>query len=179
VRKCQQCGSECGPENEFCSKRCEELLDRSQHLQKLMIVTQPSEDHRIFFYPLTFGRLVDEYVTMTLKQVSTRSIRYKQELDYILFKCNKSIETHISQIAYDRRHRASFSKLVCDLFGIAGEIWRLNELARDPRASESMKRDLAYSILSLNDQRHQKIKELDVLLTGRTTHVRVYSGEDF
>lgn len=161
-----------------CSNGCASSLEMTSDLQHFIKKVEPSKDPRIFFYPMSFGRLVDEYTILALKRGFTPSISRQQRLDYLLFKCKRSIETRLGQIAYVERQREGILKLIETLYQTNGTIWKLNDFARNKNLPLSDRTEKYFEIVELQEKRDRAIAQLDILVQGKSEHYRIYNGKD-
>jgi hypothetical protein len=166
-------------EIEYCSNPCQVAEEMLSDLSQVIEATKPSEDPRIFFFPLSFGRLVDEFVILSLKRSYTKSIKRQQELDYMLFKCKKSIQTTLGQIFHDDKFREGMTKAAKQLFQINAMMWNRNDLARDKSIPENIRKERYWDLIELGDQRHKLIRQLDMMIQGKTTTFHIFAGMEW
>lgn len=181
MKTCSVCGSDYDNVDasvQVCSGPCGTSSEMLTDLVGTIERTRPTSDPRIFFYPLGFGKLVDEYTILSLKRSHAKSVKTQQEIDYQIWKCKKSIQTHVGQMHWPDSYREALNTLVVKLYRTNAAIWRNNDLARNRKFSDDVRRERYFANLKLGDERTSCIRQLDTILTGKTGFVRVYCGEE-
>jgi hypothetical protein len=138
----------------------------------------PSDDARIFFYPLSFGNLADQYTILCLKRASTKSIKRQQELDYRIFRARRSIETNLIQLHINQQIQDGLVSLFENLFRINAQLWRLNDLARDEKLPLDARKENYFLCIGLGEKRDNLIRQLDILVNSKSVSYRVFNGMD-
>ena len=161
-----------------CSKACDDGLELMESGLDLAWKTMPDEDPRIFFYRLSFGRIIDEWSLLCLKRANTRSIRNQQEVDYSIFQIRRCIETNLKQIIREEKQRKSLMALMQDLFELNGLIWRYRDLAEDRNLPILDQKNCLFRTIPLLHDRDKIIRSIDTLVSSKTTHFRVINGQD-
>lgn len=175
---CPVCDSKFENNSGFCSQSCKSIQEMTYSCIDLISGVRPTDDPRIFFYPLSFGRIIDEWSILCLKRANTNSIKSQQELDYLIFKVRRSIETQLGQIVFEQKHRNSVISLTQELASINSKIWRERDLAEDPRISMDFRKSAAFKALQLARERDNRIKALDFLVSGRSHLIKIFNGKD-
>lgn len=161
-----------------CSSPCEDLFDFRRQLETLFLKTKPTDDPRIFFFPLTFGELVDKYCVFCLRRSFTKTIGLQQKIDYRIFKLKRGIETTIAQLAYNKSMRNAFAGGFIELLGIHAQIWRKRDLLRSDKLTSENRLELYEGIAKLDDERLRVVRDLDNIVGHQSTSIRVYDGND-
>ena len=156
--------------DEVCSQQCTNAKTHLDNAVSLIKITKPTEDPRIFFFPLTFGELCDKYSVLSLKRSFTKSISLQQKLDYRLFKLRRAIETHLGQLT--TVIRANIDESFTVLFQTNAEIWRIRD-AQNLYADKTL--DGQEELLRI--KRSHKISELDAFAGNQSTQSRIINGE--
>ena len=180
AKNCAMCSTEFGnddPKVQVCCPGCKLYMNSIDDTEKVVTDTGPSEDPRIFFYPLSFGELINRYSILHLKRIHAVSIRHQQETDYKIFKCKKSIQTNLSQIFKEKNHRAGIFALVKEVFECNAIIWRTRDLSRDERISVGDRATILFTVIPLEEKKTKAMLQLDVLLTGRSTNFSIFNGK--
>mgnify|MGYP001563859210 CR=1 FL=1 len=180
--ECQICTTEFrneDPEEKLCSSNCSQVSELMGDVCAIIKGTSPSDDPRIFFFPLSFGQLLDHYVVTSLRRSATHSVARQQRMDYDLLRLKKSITTHIGQIAFIKSMRDGINVLVHRLFEINARIWNANDLARRETIPLDERQKMFFNTVSYSGIRVKTIRQLDILMTGKTTEVRIYCGKDY
>jgi hypothetical protein len=176
---CDICFAQCDNIDETvntCSRECSQAQQLLETGTKILCGTRPTEDPRIFFFPQSFGRLCDLYSVMSIKRAHTRSIGAQQEMDYKLSKMKKTLTTLLGQLFFEEKQRELMRRLLIELFRTNAKMWLLKDMARNKRYDEATRKDSLYATLEKSDERHEIVKQLDILHSGKTTTYRVHNG---
>lgn len=174
--KCFVCNSDYLSEagETFCTRQCGDAKKYIEGLTVLVAGTMPSEDPRIFFFPMTFGELCDKYAVFCLRRSFTKSISSQQKLDYRIFKLKRSIETHLAQVSLQLR--ASISKSADLLFRLNAQIWRLRDRIQISGQPDDVIGRIYHEIHDANLNRLKKVRELDEMMGHISTVSLIYEG---
>jgi hypothetical protein len=181
MKTCDLCKSDFENLDELaraCSRECQASLELLGEGTRIILETRPTEDPRIFFFPQSFGNLVDLYCVMSVKRAHSRSIRNQQEIGYKLSKLKKSITTMLGQVFYDPVQRSGVCQLYGELFRANSRMWAANDKARNKRYSEQERKDFFFSTIQDSTVRHKVIQQLDILHSGKSFTYKVYNGEE-
>lgn len=175
--QCSICKSECANEDAklTCSKICEGAETFQHQLTALIEGTRPSDDPRIFFFPLTFGELCDKYGVMSLRRCFAKSPAMQQKLDYRIFKLKRSIETHMAQLSTVLR--GSIAQASKELFSLNAHIWRLHDKAILMGTDALAVGTIYFEMEAQNRLRLAKIRELDEIVGHVSTSIRIDNGD--
>ncbi len=162
----------------YCSTQCRQALGMADAGIKMIKGTKPTEDSRIFFYPISFGTLSDMYAVMSLKRAHTPSIGNQQEMDYRISRLRRNLTTLLGQIFYDESQREAMSKLLTELFTVNAIIWEAKDKSRNERYDLQTRKDALYSTLTSEFERNKIIQQLDILYSGKTMQYKVHNGSE-
>lgn len=151
-------------------------MEMQDNATDIILRTRPTEDIRIFFYPLSFGALCDMYCTLALRRANTRSIGRQQEIDYKRSKLKKNIQTMLGQLFFDETARNKMAMLFRSLFRANAQIWAAYDRARNERYDDTVRKDALFSTIQPMALRDGIVRQLDILHSGKSLSYRVYNG---
>jgi hypothetical protein len=181
MSNCVMCESEFESLDEkqaTCSTECRQSNEMMIEGSRILESTMPSEDSRIFFYPMSFGTLCDLYSVMSIRRANTRSIRNQQEMDYKITRVKKNIVDLLEQLFHETTQRSNMAVLLEKLFKVNAEGWTLKDVAMNKRYDEETRADAALRAIEKIEERTALIQQLDILHAGRTHTYRVLNGKE-
>jgi hypothetical protein len=181
MKTCSICKAEfegLDPAQDYCSLICRQVKECMDDGSRMIEGTAPSEDSRIFYFPMTFGTLCDLYTVMSIKRANTRSIKHQQEMDYRLGRVKKNITTLLGQLFQDPTHRANMVLVLKKLFRLHATGWALKDRGMNRRYDKATQQEAALEYLQLSEERIGLIQQLDILHAGRTYTYGVMNGKE-
>lgn len=175
LKPCQLCGREyLGEDARMCGPDCRQTETLFMENLGRAFSAPPGDDRRIFFYDASFGTLVDRWTVLLLQRLKTRDIELQKELDFHMHRIRRCLETKTVDRALAPNERELVLRISNRLLAINGRGWHLRSLAKNARADAASRANAALSFLELMDARAVEVRQLDLLMTGRTHAWKVY-----
>lgn len=159
---CQICGHDIvKSQDDICSDKCrnseQQVNEFSTDLKNYF-----SEDPRVFFYDVGFGKLCDILTVLIIKRNKQTVLNGQLETDFQIGRIKQSILTKVNRACTDQRFRKAVNSLIHQLFLVNSNIWR-------KRSKESKE-----NYFDLMKKRDELRKQLEAIVDGRTRTNRVY-----
>jgi hypothetical protein len=175
MKPCGVCGREyMGDDAEVCGDECRQALMLFQDNLGKAFATPPSDDRRIFFYDASFGFLVDRWTILLLQRLKTKDIELQKEIDFHMHRIRRCIETKIADRNMAPHERDLISKVSQKILALNGRGWQLRSLAKNKRIDNEARSAAAMQYVDLGDERAREIRQLDLLVNGRTHAWKTY-----
>jgi hypothetical protein len=158
----------------LCSLDCQQAQELFSANLGATVQSARSNDPRIFFYDAGFGMLADHWTILCLKRLRTRMVDLQKEIDFHMHRIRKTLETKISTRQPMPSEKILIVRLMQDLLALNSRGWHLNILAHKKTLDEAIRAGSALALVLLSDERAAKIRQLDLLMTGRTHAWKFY-----
>lgn len=176
MKTCSLCQASFESEAKVCSQSCETILELKETCETFILETPATDDPRIFFYPLSFGELADFMTKLSILRSRAKTIQCQQQTDYRIFKCRRSLETHIGQFNRTKTYRMSLANLFSKLFDLNAFSARLFDLMDDARLDGEARDAIASSYCESHKMKLKIINELDQIASGKPHVSEIING---
>lgn len=175
TKPCSLCGREySGAHESLCSPECIQAQDLFESNLTGTVQSAKPGDPRTFFYDCSFGFLVDRWTVLCLKRLRAKGVEVQKEIDFHMHRIRKTIETKISTRCPLPEERNLILRLSRELLQINAKGWQLSTLAHNVRLGVAVRSEAALHLTDLDEPRASKIRQLDLLVTGRTHAFKFY-----
>lgn len=173
MKECYCCHQQFEGESEFCSKACEDTRSELNSWIVDSCFASKTQDSRVFFYDIGFGRLCSMYTVYVLRWTHEKSMKERREIDFHLDRIASSIQTKLNRIFIDDKLAKGISDLFMRLFDANSRGWVYRKkLWHDREAQEIsyLSKMFFKEVLT----RDEIVNQLDKLIEGRIRPKKVY-----
>jgi hypothetical protein len=172
---CSVCGREyMGEDPKLCGAECKQTEELYIGNLGRSFATPSGGDPRIFFYDASFGFLVDRWTVLLLQRMKCQDIEMQKEIDFHMHRIRRCLETKVATRQLSQIEREIITRVGRRILSMNSKAWHLRSLAKNSRLDAPTRAQMALEFIELMDKRALEIRQLDLLVTGRTHSWKYY-----